>query len=100
MGFLKFVRVQWDRVAAGACVVVGAFALLAGWLGVSRHVLPAAQMPYVLSGGLAAILLVGVGATLWLSADLRDEWRHLDQLEKRLESRVEELVRQALADGK
>lgn len=91
MGFLKYVRAQWDRVAAAACVALGALALVAGWFGVSGSVYPAQQLPYVVSGGLAGILLVAVGATLWLSADLRDEWRTLD--------RIETALRAASADG-
>jgi hypothetical protein len=37
-------------------------------------------MPYIASGGLGGIFLLGLGSTLWLSADLRDEWRKLDEL--------------------
>jgi hypothetical protein len=32
------------------------------------------------SGGITGILLMGAAATLWLSADMRDEWRKLDEL--------------------
>ena len=46
-----------------------------------RYSIPAAQIPYILSGGVLGIILVGIGATGWLSADLRDEWRKLDDLE-------------------
>ncbi|MGH9037716.1 MAG: hypothetical protein ACRD0O_18310, partial [Acidimicrobiia bacterium] len=44
-------------------------------------VYPAQQMPYIVSGGLGGIFLIGLSATLWLSADLRDEWRKLDRVE-------------------
>jgi hypothetical protein len=39
------------------------------------------QLPYVVSGGMVGLFLLGLGAMLWLSADLRDEWRKLDRLE-------------------
>jgi len=99
MGFLRFVRVQWDRATGAACVLAGAATLVAGWAQVSRSVYASQQVPYLLSCGLGGLFLLGVGATLWLSADLRDEWRHLDGLETRLAARVDELVREQLAVG-
>jgi hypothetical protein len=68
-------------------VVAGAAALLVGWVGVSGAVYPAAQIPYVVSGGLLGIFLVGVGGVLWLSADLRDEWRELHRIQEQLAAR-------------
>jgi hypothetical protein len=89
MGFVKFVRVQWDRVAGALCIVAGAVALVVGWAQVSRSVYPAAQFPYLVSCGVGGLFLLGVGATLWLSADLRDEWRHLDTLADRVAARLD-----------
>jgi hypothetical protein len=82
MEALNYAKKQWDRVGAVVAVVAGAVALLLGWLGASDEINPAGQIPYVISGGLAGVFLLGVGATLWLSADLRDEWRKLDRLER------------------
>jgi hypothetical protein len=81
MEALNYAKKQWDRVGAVVAGVAGAVALLLGWLGASDEINPAGQIPYVISGGLAGVFLLGVGATLWLSADLRDEWRKLDRLE-------------------
>lgn len=82
MGFLKYVRAQWDRTAAVVAAVVGLLALQLGWLGASGTEYLAKQIPYVISGGLLGIFLLGVATTLWLSADLRDEWRQLKALER------------------
>jgi len=49
---------------------------------VSRSAYPAESMPYIVSGGFFGLLLIGIGAVLWLSADLRDEWRKLDSIEQ------------------
>jgi hypothetical protein len=87
--FLSWVRDQWDRVGAVVLVVVGALALLLGWLGISDAVLPSEQLPYLLSGGLVGVFLLGVGTTMWLSADLRDEWRKLDRLEELVRGQAE-----------
>jgi hypothetical protein len=78
------VRTQLDRVAAAACLALGALALLLGYIGISGTALAYKQLPYLISGGLLGALLVGVAATLYLSADLRDEWRKLDTLEDTL----------------
>jgi hypothetical protein len=80
----KWLRLQWDRSLAWAFVAVGAIVLIVGWVGVSGSPYAAGQLPYIISGGIGGIFLLGVGATLWLSADLRDEWRKLDCIEEAL----------------
>ena len=82
MNVMKWIRNQWDRVGAVVFMVAAGLAMLAGWLGVSRSAYPAESMPYIVSGGFFGLLLIGVGAVLWLSADLRDEWRKLDSIEQ------------------
>ncbi len=84
MELLKWLRLQWDRVFGAAAVITGAVALLTGWSKVSATPYPAEQIPYVVSAGLGGLFLLGVGATLWHSADLRDEWRKLDRIEQAL----------------
>jgi hypothetical protein len=83
MDVMTFVRLQWDRIAAWVAIGAGAIFLLVGWFGVSGTVLPSEQLPYIISGGLGGFFLLGIGALLWISADLRDEWRKLDDLDKR-----------------
>lgn len=77
MGLLNWVRVQWDRAAALAAVGIGLLALILGWIGVSGQSYVAKQLPYVVSGAFFAIFMAGIAAVLWISADLRDEWREL-----------------------
>lgn len=85
MGFFHFLRSQYDRVGAGALALAGLAALVAGWFGASGSVYPAEQIPYVISGGMVGLFLLAAGGTLWVSADLRDEWRKLDRLEELLD---------------
>jgi hypothetical protein len=78
----KLVRYQWDRALAAGLVVGGLVAVVVAWVLASGTILTFEQIPYLMSGGLIGVCLVAVGATLWLSADLRDEWRKLDRLEQ------------------
>lgn len=89
---VAFLRRQWDRVAAWGCVVVGAMALLIGWMGISDTPFAAEQIPFVISGGIGGVFFLGVGAMLWISADLHDEWRKLDEIEAVLRERLEDGV--------
>jgi len=91
MKLKQWLRAQWDRVGAVGFVVAGLLVLLAGWIGISGKDLPSAQMPYIVSGGIFGLTLIGIGATAWLSADLRDEWRKLDDLHDLLEH-IEDIV--------
>ena len=90
MELTRWIRAQWDRVTAWALIAAGAIALLVGWLGVSHTAYLAEQVPYLVSAGLFGLFLLGVGATVWLSADLRDEWRKLDEIADALNRRDEE----------
>jgi hypothetical protein len=78
----KLLRYQWDRSVAVALVIGGLVAVVVAWVLASDTILTFEQIPYLMSGGLIGVCLVAVGSTLWLSADLRDEWRKLDRLEE------------------
>ena len=82
--FLAWARNQPDRLAGWVLIGLGALALLIGWIGASDTAFPGDQIPYVISGGLFGIFLLGLGGVLLLSADLRDEWRQLERLERAL----------------
>jgi hypothetical protein len=82
MDFAKWLRLEWDRALSWAAVIAGAVALIIGWVGVSGSPYASGQLPYIISGGIGGIFLLGLGAMVWLSADLRDEWRKLDRLEE------------------
>ena len=47
-------------------------------------------MPYIVSAGLTGIFLLGVGAVMWITADLRDEWRELRRVGTLLERELSE----------
>lgn len=53
---------------AGVLVVVGLVALIAGYVGIRGEADVALQLPYVLSGGIAGIFLLGLGAATAFAA--------------------------------
>ena len=84
MNLIELAKKQWDRTAGIVFTVVGVICLIGGWLGVRGTPILAEQTRYIVSGGIGAVVFLGLGATLWLSADLRDEWRKLDRIEQSL----------------
>jgi hypothetical protein len=78
------VRLGWDRLSAAILVAVGAIAVILGWIGVSGADLPSKQLPYLVSGGIGGLYILGVAAVLWLSGDLRDEWSRLGEIKTML----------------
>jgi hypothetical protein len=84
---IRWLRTQWDRATAVACAIVGLVSLILGWLGVSDATLPTEQIPYLASNGLFGIFALGVAGTLWISADLRDEWRKLEDIHSDIRAR-------------
>lgn len=77
---VKLIRAQWDRAVAAVCTLAGLLFLLFGWVGVSGAEAVVKQLPYIVSGGLGGIALVAVGAALWVSSDMRDEWNEVRRL--------------------
>lgn len=93
-------RTHWDRAAAIGCGAAAVIALTVGWLRLTGTPYVAEQLSFLLSGGIGAVLLLGAGATLWLSADLHDEWRQLDSIDEALrELRGTALTRPVTAEA-
>ena len=74
-------RLRDPRTVLGiALVVCGAIAVLVGYWGVSGTLDPGKQLPYVISGGIGGVFLLGAGATLIFSGDLAETRRNVDEL--------------------
>jgi len=63
--FRLLVTERWLFAAGGALAVAGVVLVLVGWIGTSRTVLVAGQIPYVVSGGLLGIGLIFLGGFLY-----------------------------------
>jgi hypothetical protein len=85
MEIVKFLRIQWDRMAAVIAAIVGVVALVVGYFGISGTPHVAAQLPYIISGGMFGLFALGIAGMAWISADLRDEWRELRGLRELIE---------------
>ncbi len=81
MDVLTVLKSQWDRIAAVACVIGGVILLIVGYQGIADSPYVAEELAYLISGGLGGVFLLGIGATLYVSADMHDEWRKLDRIE-------------------
>ena len=80
----KWIRLAGDRAAAVALVAFGIVVIVIGWIGVSGKAYPAEQLPFIISGGIGGMCILGLGGLLWLSSDLRDEWTALDRIQAAL----------------
>ena len=92
MEMKAFLRANWDRVAACALIVLGALALVLGWLGVSRTGLAAEQNPYLISGGLGGLVLMGLGALVLIQYQMRIQARRFAEMTDTLDEWKEQAI--------
>lgn len=75
-----WLRAEWDRVVGWALVGVAFVLLLAGYQSVTHSLYGADQVAYVISTGVAALVLVIVGAAALLFADWKDGAHKLSRI--------------------
>jgi hypothetical protein len=80
--FWRWVWTSVRPVLGYLLVALGLVLLLTSYLGVSREVLVAKQIPYLVSGGLFGLAFVTLGSRLLLIEDLRRDSGRLDKLER------------------
>ena len=83
---MGYVKTHVDKVAAWVAIVAGVIALAVGWNGVWHTLITGEQMPYIVSGGIAGIFLLGLGALWWVSSEFRQERSSLDAVAHHLET--------------
>jgi hypothetical protein len=86
---------RYRTVAAVALMAAGGIVAILGYLGVSRELEVAFQLPYLASAGVGAVLLLGAGVGLLLSSQLERDTARLDELEESVRSMASELGRVA-----
>ena len=80
--FWRWVWTSIRPVLGYVFVAIGIVLLLTAYLGVSREVLVAKQIPYLVSGGLFGLAFVTLGSRLLLIEDMRRDAGRLDRLER------------------
>ena len=70
-----------QALGAGACGL-GFLVLIFGWWKISQESIVALQIPYLISGGIGGVLLLGMGGILLVSHDLRLDNRRLEAIEE------------------
>lgn len=83
---------QWRTLVGWGAIVLGAVVMLIGWLGVSDQTEVAKQLPYLISGGVGGLALVGGGVGFLVSEDLRSERDRIGRLESEI-LEIRDLVR-------
>lgn len=61
---------------------LGLIVIIVGWYGISGQALVAKQLPYLISGGLGGVALVGVGAALIGTERMRADAARVERLEE------------------
>ena|SRR5947209_2169617 len=70
MDLKVWLRSNWERSLGVVCIVAGAVATLCAYLGVRSSRFLTEDLSYLISGGVGGLLLIGVGATLLVTANL------------------------------
>jgi hypothetical protein len=80
-------------VLAIVAALVGGAAVLFGYIGISGTLDPGKQMPYLISGGVGGLFLLGLGAALLFSSDLGALRTDLREINDRLDTMAEDIGR-------
>jgi hypothetical protein len=73
------------RVGAGALTGLGIIAVLVGYLGVRDEADVALQIPYLFSGGLGGLALVGLGALCLIQLQMRQQAQQMARVTDELD---------------
>ncbi|HEY2814737.1 MAG TPA: hypothetical protein VGJ03_14830 [Acidimicrobiales bacterium] len=76
---------------------LGGVFILMGWIGVSGETIVAKQIPYVVSGGIAGVVLAIIGAYFLGTEELRKDSGRLDRLERMVDELHATLLQQTTA---
>ena len=102
----RLAREHTRQLIGGALVVAAVVALLAGYVSIRDEIYVAVQMPYILIGGVGALLLAGLGMVVIRSQDDKAILDRLgeveatnDQLRERIDYLGQLLEAALLPDG-
>jgi hypothetical protein len=79
-GLALVIRTQWDRTAAYSLIAVACTVFILGDIGLTHSPYGAEEVTYLISGGLGALVVLGMAVSLLLIADFRDHHLKLRRL--------------------
>ena len=91
----RLAREHSRQVIGGALIIAAGIALLAGYISIRDEIYVAVQMPYVLVGGVGALLLAGLGMVVIRSQDdkaVLDRLAEVESTNHQLRDRVDYLA--------
>lgn len=77
---------------AGALIVAGLVCILLGYLGVRREEDIVLQLPYLASGGVLGLALIGLGAVLLIQEQMREQVRRAAEVTETLDEWKEQAM--------
>lgn len=85
-----------SRVGAGVSLILaGIVVAIVGYIGVSKETVVAFQLPYFASAGVGALMLLGGGCAMLITAQLERDTTRLEELEDATRTIANELGRLA-----
>ncbi len=73
------------KATAAVCAVLGLVAIVIGYLGIRGESDVALQLPYLASGGLGGLALIGIGAMALIRAQMREQTVRFGELTEQLD---------------
>jgi hypothetical protein len=73
------------KMAGGALLIVGVVVVLIGYVGIRDESSVELQLPYLASGGIGGLALIGIGIAAYLKAGLKEQTQHVAEVVESLE---------------
>jgi hypothetical protein len=73
------------KLAGGALLVAGVVVVLIGYIGIRDESSVELQLPYLASGGIGGLALIGVGISAYLRAGMREQAQQVAEVVESLE---------------
>jgi hypothetical protein len=73
------------KMAGGALLIAGVVVVLIGYVGIRDESSVELQLPYLASGGIGGLALIGIGIAAYLKAGLKEQTQHVAEVVESLE---------------
>jgi hypothetical protein len=88
MGLSRSALTRWPRTIAYALLATGVVLVIFAYAGVNDARFVVQEVSYLITGGIAGVLALGVGLTLLFCSDLSEEFAHIDRIAADLSRRL------------